>query len=79
MVAETGDLGTPFIKIVVSDAAGRFAQADEIINVEDEPGHDELFAALGELFNRFQQDGQIRFEYETELFAGRLGIRISKI
>jgi SAM-dependent methyltransferase len=35
-------------------------------------GHDKLFAALRELFDRSQVDGQVRFNYETEVFCGRI-------
>ncbi|HEX3358434.1 MAG TPA: class I SAM-dependent methyltransferase [Tepidisphaeraceae bacterium] len=38
-----------------------------------QPGHDELFAGVKELFDRHQQNGQVRFAYETEIFLGRLG------
>jgi hypothetical protein len=35
-------------------------------------GHDELFEALRELFDRRQVDGKVRFDYETELFCGKV-------
>lgn len=37
-----------------------------------QPGHDELFAALRDLFDRQQIEGHVRFRYETELFSGRV-------
>jgi SAM-dependent methyltransferase len=37
-----------------------------------QPGHDELFTALRKLFDRRQNDGRVRFDYETELFCGKV-------
>jgi SAM-dependent methyltransferase len=37
-----------------------------------QPGHAPMLAALAELFARCQRDGQVRMEYETELFLGQL-------
>jgi SAM-dependent methyltransferase len=37
-----------------------------------QPGHDELFAGVRALFNRHESAGLVRFEYETEVFLGRL-------
>lgn len=36
------------------------------------PGHRELLAALDELFDRWQQDGRVTFEYRTRVWAGAL-------
>lgn len=38
-----------------------------------EKGHAELFAGLDELFAKFAQDGQVSFEYDTEVFHARIG------
>jgi len=37
-----------------------------------QPNHDELFAAMRELFDRTQQGGTVAFEYDTEVYVGRL-------
>ena len=37
-----------------------------------QPGHDELMLELRSIFDRHQQGGHVRFEYETELFRSRL-------
>jgi SAM-dependent methyltransferase len=37
-----------------------------------QPGHDELFAGLRELFDRRQVDARVKFDYETELFFGKV-------
>jgi ubiquinone/menaquinone biosynthesis C-methylase UbiE len=37
-----------------------------------EPGHDGMIAELRQIFERFQGDGQIAFEYETVVCWGRL-------
>lgn len=37
-----------------------------------QPGHDELFSGLRELFDRHEHGGRVRFDYETELFLGRV-------
>jgi hypothetical protein len=37
-----------------------------------QPGHDELFAGLRDLFDRYARGGSVRFDYETELFWGKL-------
>jgi hypothetical protein len=36
------------------------------------PGHDEMLAELRRLFDRHQEDGRVTFEYDTELYLGRL-------
>jgi SAM-dependent methyltransferase len=37
-----------------------------------QPGHDELYADLKLLFDRYQEEGRVRFDYETELFWGKV-------
>jgi len=37
-----------------------------------QPGHDEILTGLRELFDAHQQNGRITFDYETEVFFGRL-------
>lgn len=37
-----------------------------------QPGHAELFAGLDQLFNRYARAGRVIFEYETEVFYGRV-------
>jgi len=36
------------------------------------PDHEPMLAELRRLFDRHQEDGQVRFEYDTELHLGRL-------
>lgn len=38
-----------------------------------QPGHAQLIAALDELWERHEQDGQVSFEYETVVYVGQLG------
>jgi SAM-dependent methyltransferase len=35
---------------------------------EGEPGYDDTFRELGEIFQRYQENGQVHMEYETKLF-----------
>ena len=37
-----------------------------------EPGHNELFAGIHDIFHRFQQRGEVRFKYDTEIFLGNV-------
>jgi SAM-dependent methyltransferase len=37
-----------------------------------EPHYDEIIAKLREIFERHEIDGHVRFEYDTELYAGQL-------
>lgn len=37
-----------------------------------QPRHDEMLAALGDLFERYQREGLVTLEYDTLLFLGRL-------
>ena len=37
-----------------------------------QPGHDNMLSRLRELFDAHQQDGKVTFEYETQVFFGRL-------
>jgi SAM-dependent methyltransferase len=37
-----------------------------------EPGYAELYTGLDKLFGRYASDGQVVFEYETEVFIGRM-------
>ncbi|MGB7158184.1 MAG: class I SAM-dependent methyltransferase [Tepidisphaeraceae bacterium] len=43
------------------------------------PSHDSFIAGLKNLFDAHQRDGQVIFEYETEVFFGRLSNRQSQI
>lgn len=38
-----------------------------------EPHHDDMVAELDHLFERHQQDGRVRIDYDVELYVGRLG------
>jgi SAM-dependent methyltransferase len=38
----------------------------------DDAGYEAMLAELAEVFDRYQEDGQIRFGYETSVFHGRL-------
>src|SRR5262249_7847425 len=40
--------------------------------LEDHPNFEPMIGALRELFEKFQQNGQIAMEYETAIFWGRL-------
>lgn len=42
-------------------------------------GYDELYAALRRLFDTRQQQGRVAFDYETELYIGRICKRESQI
>lgn len=37
-----------------------------------QPGHDAMLARLREIFDAHQQDGKVTFEYDTQVFFGRL-------
>lgn len=39
---------------------------------EGMPGHDNLTTLASELFNQYEVNGSIRFDYNTRLFLGRL-------
>jgi SAM-dependent methyltransferase len=52
--------------------AGR-VRSSSYVPLPGEAGHDLLFLDLRRLFDRHQQDGTVRFEYETELFIGSFG------
>lgn len=44
------------------------------------PGHPQcepLMQGLREVFDAHQENGQVRFEYETQVFYGRLGLRLA--
>lgn len=36
------------------------------------PNHEPMMAALADLFARFQVDGRVRFEYETQVYYGQM-------
>ncbi len=36
------------------------------------PGHDEMLSALRELYERFQAEGLVAFEYDTRVYFGRM-------
>jgi len=38
-----------------------------------DPRHEAVLMALARLFDVYQQNGQVRFEYDTELYFGQLG------
>lgn len=38
----------------------------------DQPGYEPLFNGLESLFNQYQQSGKVAFEYETEIFLGKV-------
>ncbi len=42
------------------------------IPAEEHPGYDAMLEALNLLFNEFQSDGKVTFEYETKMFFGRI-------
>ena len=50
---------------------GRVASAS-YVPARGEPGHDEMCAALSELFGRYQAGGQVVIEYDTEIYVGRI-------
>jgi hypothetical protein len=37
-----------------------------------EPRYEQKLAKLTEIFNRYQANGVVRFEYETEVYSGQL-------
>lgn len=37
-----------------------------------EPGHEQILARLREMFDRCESGGAVRFEYDTEVYAGQL-------
>ena len=39
---------------------------------EGQPGYDELFTELGEIFQRYNENGAVHMEYETKLFLSQL-------
>lgn len=53
------------------ELAGR-VRSSSYTPLPGQPGHDELFSGLHELFDRHQQGGRVRFDYETELFLARV-------
>jgi SAM-dependent methyltransferase len=50
---------------------GRLLSSSYVPAVGD-PRHEPMLAALARLFDEHQQNNQVRFEYETELYFGRL-------
>jgi SAM-dependent methyltransferase len=40
--------------------------------LEDHPNHAPMIAGLKNLYKEYQQDGLVRFEYETQVYYGRL-------
>jgi len=51
---------------------GRFLSMS-YIPVEGEPGHEELFSRLEEIFQAHARDGRVKFDQITEVHYGRLG------
>lgn len=49
---------------------GRLLSSSYAPNV-DHPGYAPMLAALERIFNEHQQDGRVRFEYDTEIYFGR--------
>jgi SAM-dependent methyltransferase len=49
---------------------GRLLSSSYAPNV-DHPGHAPMIAALRRIFDEHQQDGRVRFEYDTEIYFGR--------
>jgi SAM-dependent methyltransferase len=41
------------------------------VPLSGEPGHEELVAACNELFDKFVENGLVRFVYETQVYLGR--------
>ncbi len=50
---------------------GRFLSAS-YAPLPGEPHHEELISRLREIFDRYEVNGHVRFEYEVELYAGQL-------
>jgi SAM-dependent methyltransferase len=50
---------------------GRLLSSSYAPNV-DHPGHGPMLAALERIFSEHQQDGRVRFEYDTEIYFGRV-------
>jgi SAM-dependent methyltransferase len=48
------------------------AMSASYVPLPGQPGHAEILAGLRELFDAHQQDGRVTFEYETEVFYGRI-------
>lgn len=48
------------------------AMSASYVPLPGRPGHDEILAGLRELFDAHQRDGRVTFDYETEVFLGRL-------
>ena len=48
------------------------AMSASYVPLPGRPGHDEIRTGLRELFREHQQNGHVTFEYETEVFFGRL-------
>jgi SAM-dependent methyltransferase len=49
---------------------GRLLSSSYVPNV-DHPGHAPMLAELERIFSEHQQDGRVRFEYDTEIYFGR--------
>lgn len=49
------------------------ALSSSYVPQQGDPGHEEIVAALEGLFEEEQQDGKVRFAYDTQMFYGRLG------
>jgi SAM-dependent methyltransferase len=50
---------------------GRLLSSSYAPNV-GHPGHEPMLAALDRIFREHQQDGRVRFEYDTEIYFGRV-------
>ena len=42
------------------------------IPAENQPGYDAMMEALNLLFDKYQVNGKVTFEYETKMFFGRV-------
>lgn len=61
-------LALPNHQVFDFDALRGRVRSSSYTPLPGQPGHDELYVGLRELFDRHQQGGQVRFDYETELF-----------
>jgi SAM-dependent methyltransferase len=50
---------------------GRLLSSSYIPDV-DQPGHALMLAELRDIFDRYQEDGKIAFEYDTRVYSGQL-------
>jgi len=65
-------IGAPNHQDLDFDSLCGRVRSSSYVPLRGQAGHDELFAGLRELFDRHQRGGLVRFDYETELFFGKL-------